>query len=138
MSFAFLFLIQNPPAYKAAQKEVDDVLGKTKIETHHLKKLKYLNAVLRETLRLCPTAPGISKQVNPISGNEMETIGKGKYPVQKGTRLAIMLSKTMRDVRVYGEDADEFKPERMLDEEFEKRPTAAWKVNQRRTIWDVD
>lgn len=39
----------------------------------------------------------------------------------------ILLGKSQRDVDVYGEDALDFKPERMLDEEFEKLPPGAWR-----------
>jgi cytochrome P450 / NADPH-cytochrome P450 reductase len=61
LSFAFLNLLKNPETYFKAQQEVDRVLGRGKMRPEHLKELKYLNAVLRETLRLSPTAPAFSR-----------------------------------------------------------------------------
>lgn len=92
-----------------------------------LKGLKYINAVLRETSRLYPTAPIIQKRRSPNFAHEPFTIGKGKYLLQPDDQFMILLGKSQRDVEVYGEDALEFKPERMLDEEFEKLPAGAWR-----------
>ena len=55
------------------------------------------------------------------------TLGNGKYVLNEDESIAIILSKLHRDPAVYGPDADEFKPERMLDENFEKLPKNAWK-----------
>jgi cytochrome P450/NADPH-cytochrome P450 reductase len=87
-----------------------------------LSKLPYINAVLRETLRLQPTAPAFSVHPN----NEVDTIG-GEYTVFRGEPIFALLPKIHRDPAVYGEDANEFKPERMLDENFNKLPPNAWK-----------
>ena len=126
LSFAFLAMLKNSNAYLKAQAEVDEVLGRGPIEVHHLKKLKYLNAVLREALRLWPTAPGLQKRVAPSKQHEVMTLG-GKYKVENDDNILVLLTKTHRDPSVYGDDAKEFKPERMLDEEFDKLPPGAWK-----------
>jgi cytochrome P450 / NADPH-cytochrome P450 reductase len=115
LSFATLFLLQNPAAYRKAQQEVDSVIGNSKIEMEHLRKLKYIDAVLKETLRLCPTAPALSKMIHPNRKDEFVTIAGGKYHVENTDRIAILLSKAMQDPKVFGEDAREFKPERMLE-----------------------
>lgn len=44
----------------------------------------------------------------------------GKYQVSKGETISLLLTKSHRDPAVFGDDADEFKPERMLDEEFNR------------------
>jgi cytochrome P450/NADPH-cytochrome P450 reductase len=115
LSFTFFYLLRNPDAYEKAQNEVDQVIGKNAINVDHLTKLPFLNAVLRESIRLSPTAPLISLQAN-----EDTTLG-GKYKVKKGMPLTALLSKLHRDPAVWGEDSEMFRPERMLDEEFERR-----------------
>lgn len=45
LSFAFYYMLKNPNAYKKAQEEVDEAIGKGPITVEHLNKLPYLNAV---------------------------------------------------------------------------------------------
>jgi len=44
----------------------------------------------------------------------------GKYWLPKGEGIGVLLAKSHLDPAVYGEDANEFRPERMLDENFER------------------
>ncbi|MBK5654682.1 MAG: cytochrome P450, partial [Rhizobium sp.] len=81
----------------------------------HLSKLPYLNAVLRESLRLSPTAPAVG-----LTAKE-DTVIDGKYPIKAGTPIVAVFPMIHRDPVAYGEDAEEFRPERMLDAEFERR-----------------
>jgi cytochrome P450 / NADPH-cytochrome P450 reductase len=114
LSFAFYQLLKHPEAYQKAQKEVDEVCGTGPIKVEHLAKLPYINAILRETLRNNSTIPAISR-----TAKQDDVIG-GKYPVKKGEPIICLLAKCHRDPVVYGSDADEFKPERMLDENFDR------------------
>ena len=61
----------------------------------------------------------------PIPGYNVEckedsTLLAGKYRVRKGESILLFLGKAHKDPAVYGNDAEEFKPERMLDENFER------------------
>lgn len=42
----------------------------------------------------------------------------GKYAVAKGEPLVLLMSQSHKDPEVFGDDADEFKPDRMSDENF--------------------
>ena len=133
MSFLFYHLLKNPAAYQAAQREVDQVIGRGPITVEHMTKLPYIEACLRETLRLNPTAPAFT--IAPLPNSEYPVlIGGGKYKVEKGQVLVAILPKVHRDPKVYGEDAEVFKPERMLDEPFQKLPPNSWKVSQFRSV----
>ncbi|KZL74072.1 bifunctional p-450:NADPH-p450 reductase, partial [Colletotrichum tofieldiae] len=114
LSFTFYELLQNPATYRKAQEEVDKVLGQGPITVDHLSKLPYLNAVLRETLRLSATIPAFGVEAKE------ETLIGGKYRVKEGEPLVLLLGKAHIDPVVYGDDATEFKPERMLDANFER------------------
>lgn len=129
LSFAFFEMLKSPRTYFAAQREVDEVLGSEALNVTHLSKLKYINALLRETLRLHPTAPVVSRQMRPESNVDTTILKNGDdtFEIGKDTSIACLLAKIQQDPKVWGEDADEFKPERMMDEKFEKLPKSAWK-----------
>jgi cytochrome P450/NADPH-cytochrome P450 reductase len=111
LSFAFYNLLRNSSAYRAAQQEVDEVCGKGPITVDHIPKLKYLAAVLRESLRLNPTAPAFA--LTPHSELDEDPVTIGGYALEKGQPVVAVLPKIHRDPKVYGDDADEFKPERV-------------------------
>ena len=92
----------------------------------HMSKLPYIEACLRETLRLTPTAPAFTLQPRPDSDKDYEVLA-GKYRVQKGQAIIALLPEIHRDPAVYGADSNLFKPERMLDELFSKLPPNGWK-----------
>jgi cytochrome P450/NADPH-cytochrome P450 reductase len=61
--------------------------------------MPYLQAVMREAMRLQPTAP--IRGVEPL---EDATLGGGKYFVKKGQTMLVMTSIFQRDPKVWGED----------------------------------
>ncbi|PSR72168.1 hypothetical protein PHLCEN_2v11960 [Hermanssonia centrifuga] len=102
------------------REEVDTMIGQRPMTVQDVHKLPYLIAVLRETLRLAPTAP--LRSITPLE----DTIVGGKYAVAKDTTITCEIFMAHRDPKVWGEDADEFRPERMLDGKFEAMPNNAW------------
>ncbi|KAK4552965.1 hypothetical protein LTR86_009889 [Recurvomyces mirabilis] len=125
LNFAFLLMLKNPRTLERAQREVDGVLGDGAVEVRHYAKLPYLEAVLRETLRLYPTAPSITRMAK---GKEDTFVGAGKYRIRPDDALVIQLPIMQRDPKVWGEDAEEFRPERMLGPEgFDAKPPDSWK-----------
>ena len=115
LSFTFYYLLDNPATYARAQQEVDEVVGTGPITVDQLARLPYLNAVLRESLRLSPTVPSIA-----LAAKEDTVLG-GKYYIKASTPIVALFAAVHRDPSVYGSDADDFRPERMLDGEFERR-----------------
>jgi cytochrome P450/NADPH-cytochrome P450 reductase len=128
LSFLFYNLLKHPDAYQAAQREVDEVIGRGPVIVDHMSKLPFIEACLRETLRLNPPVFAFAIQPLPETTEYPVIIG-GKYQVHKGDVLIPLLPKLHRDPTVYGEDAEVFKPERMLDEPFSKLPPNSWKVS---------
>lgn len=70
--------------------------------------------ILRETLRLTPTIASIS--VKPIKD---EIIG-GKYAVHTTDTLLLLMAKSQVDPSVFGETAQDFQPERLLEDNFNR------------------
>lgn len=112
LSFAFYQLLKHPAEYRKVQEEVDRVIGRERITVEHISKLTYIQAVLRETLRVNASIPAFSVEAKE------DTLLGGKYFVPKSERVLLLLAKSHLDPTVYGDDASDFKPERMLDESF--------------------
>lgn len=121
LSFCFYYLLEHPDVLRKAQAEVDAVVGDNSMAVEHLQKLPYLEAIVRETLRLRDPGPGF--YVKPLRDDVLA----GKYPVKKDQPIFIVFDSVHRDQEVYGDDADEFRPERMSQDKFDKLPPCAWK-----------
>ena len=115
LSFTFYHLLTSPTAYVEAQKEVDAVVGSGPITVDHLARLPYLNTVLHESLRLTPPIPTI------MLTNKEDTVLGGRHCIKTNTSIIALIAAVHRDPSVYDGDAGEFRPERMLDGEFERR-----------------
>ncbi|OJD38577.1 cytochrome p450 [Diplodia corticola] len=114
LSFTFHYLLKNPQSYAKAQQEVDTVIGQGPITVEHMSKLPYINAVLREALRLNPTAPMIT-----VAPEKDQVIG-GKYRIPADEPVNLLLHTLHRDPKVWGENAEQWDPDRMLDENFNR------------------
>lgn len=111
-----LYLITNPRVLRRLRVEIDEAiaLGKVSrpiIQSHEAKQLPYLQACIREGMRIhVPTAPLLSK----VSEQHGATI-LGKF-VPAGTRISHNGWGILRNADVFGEDVDVYRPERWLSE----------------------
>lgn len=121
LSFALYYLSKHPEILAKAQAEVDEVLGNKRPKVEDINQLSYISQILKETLRLSPTAPVFA--VEPIE----DTMLGDKYAVKKGEIILVLLPALHKDPLVWGEDAALFKPARFSTENFKKLPPNAWK-----------
>lgn len=119
LSFAIYFLMNNPEVLQKAYEEVDRVLTEPTPTYKQVLELKYIRMILNETLRLWPTAPAFS-----VYAKE-DTVLSGKYPLQKGDSVNVLIPKLHRDPTAWGDDVDDFRPERFQDQS--KVPIHAYK-----------
>ncbi|GAU50178.1 hypothetical protein TSUD_287560 [Trifolium subterraneum] len=108
LTWALSLLVNNRKVLNKAIQELDTQIGmeNIKIETE-LTKLNYLQAIIKETLRLYPASP-----LN-VPHESIENCIVGGYHVPTGTRLLTNVSKLQRDPMLYV-DPLEFRPERFL------------------------
>ncbi|KAJ4973899.1 hypothetical protein NE237_007073 [Protea cynaroides] len=101
-------LINNRHALKRAQDELDMHVGRERqVDESDIVKLEYLQAIVKETLRLYPAAP-LAAAHEAIK--ECTIAG---YHVPVGTRIVPNLYKIQRDPRMWSYPS-EFRPERFL------------------------
>ncbi|KAF8405103.1 hypothetical protein HHK36_010001 [Tetracentron sinense] len=108
LTWALSLLLNNRHVLKKAVDELDIHVGRDRnVEESDIKNLSYLQAIVKETLRLYP--PG------PLSGprESTEDCTVAGYHVPAGTRLVVNIWKLQRDPRVWS-DPSEFRPERFL------------------------
>ncbi|XP_069806119.1 cholesterol 24-hydroxylase-like [Dendropsophus ebraccatus] len=104
LSFAVQELAQHPEILARVQAEVDEVIGsKRDIKYEDLGKLQYLSQVLKETLRLYPTAPGTSRTIEEEMMVEGVRIPAGSN-VMFNTYIMCRMEKYYPDPLVFNPD----------------------------------
>ncbi|XP_064458394.1 cytochrome P450 4V2-like [Ornithodoros turicata] len=115
-AFALHLLGNNPDIQGRVHEEIDAVFGNDRERTvtvEDIKKLKYLECVIKETLRLYPPIPLLARNID-------KDVTVGQYTIPKGTVALVGLYFLHRHPRFYDKPND-FVPERFLSTS-EKNP----------------
>ncbi|KAJ0971148.1 hypothetical protein J5N97_019107 [Dioscorea zingiberensis] len=108
-------LLRHPEVMARVRSEIKEVIGSEKeVDESDIAKLQYLQAVVKETLRMHPPAPFLLPR---LAESNVEL---GAYTVPKGARILVNVWAIGHDSQVWP-DAQVFKPERFLDKEIDFR-----------------
>ena len=124
LSFAIHFLLTHHDVMARACEEVDRVLGPdpTARPTYtQVNQLVYVTQVLKEALRLWPTAP-----VFALAPHKETVIG-GAYTMKRHYQIVVLSPMLHRDPAVWGDRAEVFDPEHFSREAEAARPANAYK-----------
>ncbi|KAL0446145.1 UNVERIFIED_CONTAM: Flavonoid 3'-monooxygenase [Sesamum latifolium] len=100
--------MHNPEVMEKAHKELNEVVGLNNVvEEFHIPKLVYLDAVIKETLRIRPIGPFLT----PRTPSQSCTVGG--YSIPKDSTVFINVWSIQRDPA--WDNPSEFMPERFLD-----------------------
>nr|AAL67905.1 cytochrome P450 monooxygenase pc-1 [Phanerodontia chrysosporium] len=121
LTFVIYFLTQHPDVLQRLRQEILDVVGPSNLPTYDdIKQMKYLRAVLNETQRLYPPVPwnmryAVEDSIVPNSEPE----GKPWF-IPAGASVSYSVHCMHRRKDYWGPDAEEFDPDRFLDERLHK------------------
>lgn len=94
-----------------------------------MKQLNYVEAILRESIRLSATAPGFNIEPIPLKDKADKTpvfLAGDEYQIPYNQTMIAVLNSVNRDPAVF-EYPEEFRPEQVLGEKWDKLPAAAKK-----------
>ena len=123
----FNFTVRNPRVYKKLMGELDSINAEQSTRYKELRKLRYLTAVIAESMRLFPTFGFPLERIVPQGGLK---IPDGRV-IPQGTIVA-MNAWVLHHQSVFGHDTDTFRPERWLKGEDENEETANGRIKQMR------
>jgi len=112
-------LAQHPEVERKFCEELDSLKGKQNLTYDDFEKLPYLENIIKETLRLHPSAPittRLTVEDDVISG----------YQIPKGTRIVICPGVQHRMEKYWGPDAAVFNPDRWSDPKIKDLPQYAY------------
>ncbi|XP_004518433.1 cytochrome P450 4d2 isoform X2 [Ceratitis capitata] len=109
ISFCLYLISRHPDVQQKLVEEINDVIGTDKtraITLHDLQELKYLESVIKESLRLYPPVPVIGRETT-------EDTQLGDIVIPAKTNISIPFFMVLRDPEHFPEP-DAFKPERFV------------------------
>ena len=108
LSWAFYWIHSTPDVLKKVREELD--ASDPHVESDPLHQLHYLEAVVKETLRINPVIPVISRQLQ-------QTTKILNYTIPSGLQVTPCIYLVHHRPELYP-DPDQFKPERFLNHRF--------------------
>ncbi|XP_063621511.1 cytochrome P450 4C1-like [Cydia splendana] len=121
VGYTLMMMAKYPHIQEKVLEELDEVFGDSDrlFEKEDLLRLKYLERVIKETLRLFPPVPFIIRKVE-----EEITLPSGRM-LPAGSGVVVSIWGTHRNPKYWGPDAEKFDPDRFLPERFNlKHPCA--------------
>ncbi|KAK9138436.1 hypothetical protein Sjap_009030 [Stephania japonica] len=113
VEWALAQLINNQDVLEKAREEIDKIVGKRRlVEESDIPNLPYLQAIVKETLRLHPAGPVIIRE-------SAEDCTIGGYHIPAKTRLFVNVWAIGRDPQ-HWENPFEFNPDRFIDNGLSK------------------
>jgi cytochrome P450 len=119
LSFCFYLLAFHPEVDARLAAELDQVLAGEPPAARHLPRLRYTEWVVKEAMRLFPPVPNVGREA--LADCEI-----GGYRIPRGAQIALVQWITHRDRRWFGEDAEEFRPERWDNDLARRIPRCAY------------
>ncbi|KAI3397414.1 hypothetical protein diail_10745 [Diaporthe ilicicola] len=116
-----LHILSAPMVYNRLKHEIKEAIkdGRVShqpINIEEAKRLPYLQAVIYEGMRMRSPAPGLYPKVVPAGGDTI----CGKF-VPAGTAIGMNTSAMLANTKLFGEDANVFRPERFLEVDEAKK-----------------
>lgn len=114
-----MYLCTHPPVYAKLQAEVDSVVkdsGKGIIQDAQARNLPYLQAVIKESMRVHPPVATQAPKRVPDGGDTVVIDGK-KVFLPGGTNISSAVWPLHVRKDIFGEDATLFRPERWIIEQ---------------------
>lgn len=124
MEWAIAELVNHPDVQRKLRKELSDVLAGEPVTEANLQRLPYLQAVVKETLRLHSPIPLLVPHMN------LEEAKLGGFDIPKRTKV-IVNAWWLGNNPEWWHKPEEFRPERFLDEENEVEALVGGKVDFR-------
>ncbi|GMS91812.1 hypothetical protein PENTCL1PPCAC_13987, partial [Pristionchus entomophagus] len=109
LSYLTHFLANHPDVQEKMREEIDAEITGESVEYDSLANLKYTDAVIKESLRHYPLASFV---VNRECINATEVCG---HHMEKGDMILTDTWSLHMDKEIWGDDAEEFRPERWLE-----------------------
>ncbi|CAA7268977.1 unnamed protein product [Cyclocybe aegerita] len=120
ITFAVYMLAEHPEIFRRLRQEILEKVGESRRPTFEdMKDMKYLRAFINETLRFYPAVPfNVRTTTQPV-------VLPGKYGgpplyIPANTKNAYSVFMMHRRDDLWGPDADDFDPDRFLDERLKK------------------
>lgn len=111
LSFLCYELINSPETLQILKEEIDDFSNSEPFTYEAISKLPYLDACIKESLRLHPIAASV------VNRKCMEATTIGEVLVDKGIDVEIDVLSLNYSENLWGPDPEKFKPERWLESE---------------------
>ncbi|KAF3387027.1 Cytochrome P450 momooxygenase [Penicillium rolfsii] len=119
MRACLYYVCKHPPVYRRLQAEIDEYFDarpdQKSLTYNQVRQLPYLNAVICEATRLHPS---IMYQLLRQAPEDLTVDG---HKIPRGTAVGISPRAQNRDRAIWGDDADDFRPERWLESEEKTR-----------------